>query len=584
MRNFVGKLVLSLLCISLFQGCMVQSVEYDHTASIECLRDPMKPLYKGGVIQNGEFNNGLMGWSTYQNIKAGVAKSPSGNRFAVVHGASSSLSGNGDAAASPSHSVYQKIQMQGDTHYSLSAWLQVSAGAAHVRAVVKTPNGENITAGAVDAQSGCWTMLKGGMTAQAYHSGQGEVFFESDGPVDIWVDSVSLQPFSFEEWDSHTRQSANKARRSTVKFIARGVDGAPMANANVSIELLRAGFPFGNTMTKEILSLPAYEKWFFSRFTVATMENEMKWYSTEWNPNQEDYRIPDDMLKLAQKYGVKVRGHNVFWDDQNSQIKWVRPMNLDQLKAAMQKRLKSVVSRYAGKLIHWDVVNENLHFNFFETKLGPNASPMIYQQVGQIDHTAILFMNEFNTLEQPMDPNGTPTKYVAKMKLIKGYPGNGGLKLGVGLESHFSTPNLPYVRGALDTLAQLKLPMWMTEVDVVKGPNQVKFLEQVLREGYGHPGVQGIVMWAAWHANGCYVMCLTDNNFNNLPVGALVDKLIAEWKTHKTAATTDANGLVELDLVHGDYKLTVNHPSLHTAATKTMTVDATSDHTISLKA
>jgi GH35 family endo-1,4-beta-xylanase len=36
------------------------------------------------------------------------------------------------------------------------------------------------------------------------------------------------------------------------------------------------------------------------------MENEMKWYSTEWNPNQEDYRIPDDMLKLAQKYGVKV--------------------------------------------------------------------------------------------------------------------------------------------------------------------------------------------------------------------------------------------------------------------------------------
>jgi hypothetical protein len=79
----------------------------------------MKPLYKGGMIQNGEFNNGLMGWSTYRNIKAGVVKSPSGNKFAVVHGASSP-SGASDAAASPSHSVYQKIQMQGDTHYSLS--------------------------------------------------------------------------------------------------------------------------------------------------------------------------------------------------------------------------------------------------------------------------------------------------------------------------------------------------------------------------------------------------------------------------------------------------------------------------------
>uniref|UniRef100_A0A453KP14 GH10 domain-containing protein n=2 Tax=Aegilops tauschii TaxID=37682 RepID=A0A453KP14_AEGTS len=115
---------------------------------------------------------------------------------------------------------------------------------------------------------------------------------------------------------------------------------------------------------------------------------------------------------------------------------------------------------------------------------------------------------------------------------------------------------------------------------------QVKFLEQVLREGYAHPGVQGIVMWAAWHPYGCYVMCLTDNSFKNLPVGDLVDKLIAEWKTHKTSPATDANGMVELDLAHGDYKLTVDHPSQTTAVSHTMTVDAgsaASEHIISVK-
>ncbi|KAK8445183.1 hypothetical protein SEVIR_9G275100v4 [Setaria viridis] len=428
-------------------------------------------------------------------------------------------------------------------------------------------------------------MLKGGMTT--YSSGHGEIYFESDAPVDIWVDSVSLQPFSFDEWDAHARRSANTTRRSTIRLVARGADHKPMANATVIIELLRAGFPFGNTMTKEILNLPAYEKWFTSRFTVATFENEMKWYSTEWNQNQEDYRIPDAMLKLTNKYGIRVRGHNVFWDDQNSQIRWVRPMNTDQLKAAMQKRLKSVVSRYAGKVIHWDVVNENLHFNFFEGKFGPTASAQIYNQVGQIDHNAILFMNEFNTLEQPGDPNPVPSKYVAKMNQIRSYPGNGGLKLGVGLESHFSTPNIPYMRSALDTLAKMNLPMWLTEVDVVKGPNQVKFLEQVLREGYGHPNVNGMIMWAAWHANGCYVMCLTDNSFKNLPVGNVVDKLIAEWKTHRTAATTDENGIVELNLPHGEYNFTVTHPSVKGTAIHTMTVDAASsasDHTITVKA
>nr|CAB3499838.1 unnamed protein product [Digitaria exilis]CAB3502996.1 unnamed protein product [Digitaria exilis] len=543
----------------------------------------MKPLYNGGVIQNSEFNSGLMGWSTYRNIKAGVSSSPTGNKFAVVHNPGSFLSSSGKFL--PSHSVFQRIQMQGDMHYSLSAWLQVSNGTAHVKAVIKAPNGERVIAGAIVAQSGCWTMLKGGMTT-TYSSGHGEIYFESDAPVDIWVDSVSMQPFTLDEWDAHARQSADKARRRTVTFVAKGADDKPMAHANVSIELLRLGFPFGNAITKEILDLPAYEKWFSSRFTVATFENEMKWYSTEWNQNQEDYRVADAMLKLVQKYGIKVRGHNVFWDDQSSQMKWVTPMNLAQLKAAMQKRLKSVVSRYAGKVIHWDVVNENLHFNFFEGKLGPSASAQIFNQVGQLDRNAILFMNEFNTLEQPGDPNPVPSKYVAKMNQIRTYPGNGGLKLGIGLESHFATPNIPYMRSSLDTLAKLKLPMWLTEVDVVKSPNQVKFLEQVLREGFAHPNVDGIVMWAAWHAKGCYVMCLTDNNFKNLPVGDLVDKLIAEWKTHRASATTNADGAVELNLPLGEYKFTVSHPSLKGAAVHTMTIDTSSSpsvHTIHVK-
>ncbi|GJN20410.1 hypothetical protein PR202_gb07785 [Eleusine coracana subsp. coracana] len=545
----------------------------------------MKPLYSGGIIQNSEFNSGLMGWSTYRNIKASVSRSPSGNKFAVVHGAGGSLSSSGNFL--PSHSVHQRLQMQSDTHYSLSAWLQVSSGTAHVKAVVKTPNGERVVAGTVSAQSGCWSMLKGGMTG--YSSGPAEIYFESDAAVDIWVDSVSLQPFSFHEWDAHTRRSGDKTRRRTVRLVAKGADDKPMAHANVSIDLLRLGFPFGNTMTMEILNLPTYEKWFTSRFTHATFENEMKWYSTEWSQNQENYDVADRMLKLAQKHGIKVRGHNVFWDDQNSQMRWVKPLGLDQLKAAMQKRLKNVVSCYAGKLIHWDVVNENLHFNFFETKLGPSASAQIYNQVGQIDKTAVLFMNEFNVLEQPGDPNAVPSKYIAKMNQIRSYPGNGGLKMGVGLESHFSTPNIPYMRSTLDTLAKLKLPMWLTEVDVAKNPNQVKYLEQVLREGYAHPNVDGIIMWAAWHAKGCSVMCLTDNNFKNLPVGDLVDKLIAEWKTHRIVATTDENGAVLLDLPLGEYKFTVRHPSLHGDAVDLITVDSSassseSQHTIRVKA
>jgi hypothetical protein len=59
--------------------------------------------------------------------------------------------------------------------YVHAAWLQVSNGSADVRAVVKT-DGEFIHAGAVEARSGCWSILKGGLTAPA--SGAAELYFE----------------------------------------------------------------------------------------------------------------------------------------------------------------------------------------------------------------------------------------------------------------------------------------------------------------------------------------------------------------------------------------------------------------------
>jgi hypothetical protein len=69
----------------------------------------MDSLYKGGIIQNSEFNSGLIGWLVPWGVKAGVSSSPSGNKFASAM-----------SKAQPSRSVYQKIQMQTNTHYALS--------------------------------------------------------------------------------------------------------------------------------------------------------------------------------------------------------------------------------------------------------------------------------------------------------------------------------------------------------------------------------------------------------------------------------------------------------------------------------
>jgi GH35 family endo-1,4-beta-xylanase len=361
-------------------------------------------------------------------------------------------------------------------------------------------------------------------------------------------------------------------RKSKVQIMVES-EGKPLPDAELSLEWVAKGFPLGNAMTKEILDIPEYEEWFTRRFKWATMENAMKWYSTEYDEGHEDFEVADKMLALAEKHNISVRGHNVFWDDQSHQMDWVSKLGEGKLKAAVAKHLKSVVSRYAGKVIHWDVVNENLHFGFFEDKLGRDASGEIFSEVAKLDDKPVLFMNEFNTIEQPCDMASLPTKYLAKLRQIQAHPGNKDLKYGIGLESHFEKPNIPYMRGSLDTLAAAEVPVWLTEVDVTKGPKQVEYLEEVMREGFGHPGVKGIVMWAAWHAKGCYVMCLTDNKFNNLPVGDVVDKLLDEWRKVPEKPRTDDKGVFEAELFHGEYNVTVKHKSLPEPIVQTVDFD-----------
>lgn len=84
-------------------------------------------------------------------------------------------------------------------------------------------------------------------------------------------------------------------------------------------------------------------------------------------------------------------------------------------------------------------------------------------------------------------------------------------------------------------------------------------LEMILHELYSHPAVQGIVLWASMGPNGkCYFMCMTGLDYKNTVAGDVVDKFISEFiKVADTNGTTDANGVFEASLFHGEYEASV---------------------------
>ncbi|KAK6241185.1 hypothetical protein SCA6_006574 [Theobroma cacao] len=568
--------VLFLSCIFLVSGHgSIFAFPYDYSATTKaresssyCLAAPKRAQYGGGIIVNPQFNQGTKGWNFTGKgaIREGVSED--GNRFILVHNRTDSLD-----------CFSQTVQLEKGTFYTFSAWIQISKGSETVAVVFKTSDGKLIRGGETIAKQGCWSLLKGGIVAQ--FTSPVEILLESKNTsVEIWVDNISLQPFTAKQWRSHQEKSIEKVRKSKVTFQVTFANRTAAAGAIISTEQTMSGYPFGCGMNHQILTSTGYQEWFASRFKLTSFTNEMKWYSTEKKQGEENYTIADAMVKFAKQNGISIRGHNILWDNPKMLPDWVMDLPPEELQKAATRRLKSVMSRYAGQLIGWDVVNENLHFRFFEDKLGENASSAFYSMAYHLEPNTTLFMNEYNTIEYSKDQAPTASKYKKKLEEILSFPGNAHIKAAIGLEGHFSSaqPNIAYMRSSLDILRTMGLPIWLTEVDVGKGPNQAQYLEDILREAFSHPAVEGIIIFGGPEISGFDVMNLADTEFAATPAGKVVDKLIDEWKSGTRKLRADSRGLAQVSLFHGDYKVEIYHPLTNSSTTISFKVTKETEH------
>nr|XP_033513178.1 endo-1,4-beta-xylanase 5-like [Nicotiana tomentosiformis] len=144
-------------------------------------------------------NEGLKGWSKsgFANMATRMSSSTN-NTFIVATNRKGAV-----------HGFTQKYFLQKDTHYVTSAWVQVSQGdMIHVALAFGTAFGIQRSGWAI-ARSGCWSMLKGGFVLNI--SGPVELYLEANNTVvELWADSISVKPFSLDEWKFHQDQSTEK--------------------------------------------------------------------------------------------------------------------------------------------------------------------------------------------------------------------------------------------------------------------------------------------------------------------------------------------------------------------------------------
>uniref|UniRef100_A0A0D9WET1 GH10 domain-containing protein n=1 Tax=Leersia perrieri TaxID=77586 RepID=A0A0D9WET1_9ORYZ len=344
------------------------------------------------------------------------------------------------------------------------------------------------------------------------------------------------------------KEEIDKVRKRDVvlKFVG-------MSGASIRVVQLDNHFPFGSCINKTAIQNPKFVDFFCNNFDWAVFENELKWYTTEPQRGQINYRDADELLDFCRRHGKAARGHCIFWAVDGDVQKWVKDLGRDDLASAVQGRLHGLLSRYAGRFRHYDVNNEMLHGRFYRDRLGDGIAPLMFREAARLDPGAQLFVNDYNVL-RGNDPNATPEKYV---ELVDALRRGGAAVGGIGVQGHMDSPVVGQViRAALDKLAAAGgAPIWITELDVSEPDVRLRAddLEVVLREVYAHKAVEGVMLWGfmqgqMWR-NDAYLVD-ADGTVNE--AGQRFLQLQREWRTD-TRGTVDADGHFKFRGFHGTY-------------------------------
>jgi uncharacterized protein (TIGR03437 family) len=196
----------------------------------------------------------------------------------------------------------------------------------------------------------------------------------------------------------------------------------------------------------------------------------MKFAETEPAAHSFNFCAADQIVAYAQANGMKIRGHNLVW--QQDLPAWLTSGNYSAADAAaiLKEHIDTVVGYYKGKLIEWDVVNEAIAYSapygpqpsYWLNQLGSGYIDQAFQWAHAADPNVKLYYNDTGG-------EGLGAKSDAVYNLVQGMVSRGIPINGVGLQMHVgltSAPSQADISSNIARLGALGLEVHITEMDV----------------------------------------------------------------------------------------------------------------------
>jgi endo-1,4-beta-xylanase len=213
----------------------------------------------------------------------------------------------------------------------------------------------------------------------------------------------------------------------------------------------------------------AYQTTLGREFNIVVAENAFKWDSL--HPTQGTYNFADSdaLVAFAEANGMKIRGHTLVWHSQVPNWLANGGFTRDEIIALLRDHINTVMGRYRGRILAWDVVNEAVDdvtgglrtTSFWYQKIGPDYIRMAFEFAREADPEARLYYNDYSA-------EGLGQKANAVYDLLKDLRTAGVPVDGVGWQMHLVNgfQITEAHRQNAERLAALGLDLMITELDV----------------------------------------------------------------------------------------------------------------------
>lgn len=384
-------------------------------------------------------------------------------------------------------------------------------------------------------------------------------------------------------WRAAAAASIEQIRKADLTVEVRDLNGNPLPNAHVYLEMQQHEFKFGTAVVSSMFNggsgqNDTYEQKLLNLdgaghgFNELVFENDLKWPAWEqhWFSSWNDIAADVQWLK---DHDISIRGHNLAWPGWGYSPPDLEPNqnNPGYLRNRIRNHLNSLLG-YPGigtEMADWDVLNEITQNNDYANALagtpgfvtGRELYTEIFKQADSLATNAVLYLNDYVAIEQ----GDSPTNGIALWKSrLDELVAAGAPVEGIGFQGHFgaSPTGIPRVKEIYDDFwATYGLEAKVTEYDIsnlVPPQTQAQYMRDILTISFAHPSLKGFHMWGFW--DGAHWQSnapIFNADWSLKPGGAAyIDQVFNQWWTNASAQTT-ASGDVTIRGFRGKYRLRV---------------------------